>query len=707
MGGKEKFREIIYLNKKSSNNHSYKISGSNHYICRKCNTINTIDNLETSLEKNNRKNKCICCGKQLTNEKQHIFLHQNRTTGTFYTDWEADCVIVSYYPDTDVLSIRVQEIKYAGKSGCKAVCQKRYTTGIFNYKKKQIYTFSNNKVSNVTFKHLKDNILLTFDIISVIKYKVTNSFTPYKIKGAVIRAIAYKYDINAEELSKKSERLLQKLIIENAIYYACNVVNGEIICNTDITYELNRYNSSLIKELRKTPNVSEEDVLNFKEFIKRKCINPYNKNQVIPESEAGVLRQNRSVYSKNLNIFKKYIAKFPNYPKKDITKGGSFIVMNRSLFNKYVDIFPEELAFYFIDKWNDPKDLKFENNKEQYSINEYLVQCNDILKKYMEYYKLPDKNSKNYLEKLFKACRCPMTKTNKKLFMQDPIYIFLYNMYQDAGFINPDCLRRMVNVNITMMSQRSLNSFDTPIVQIFNEYSLKIIKKIIEYRGEVVFAADFEKMLNTASSELHKFVDAIEMLDAMDKHFPEDVAIARNGRSLYKLTIKELHDEVSFVSQSLRYKNVELENLYTEENLTVNDDIQVSDKIYHFNLVKNTNEMIQIGQALGICVGTAYRDNAIHKISIIAEITDSENKYLGCIELSPDCKSLRQVKGYHNSYLSGDTAKAMVIWTEKHNLSIKTTDYKNMNLASEDKKYAYGNRDFHNPEADIVLEGIA
>ena len=93
--------------------------------------------------------------------------------------------------------------------------------------------------------------------------------------------------------------------------------------------------------------------------------------------------------------------------------------MNRYLFNKYVDIFPEELAFYFIDKWNAPKDLKFKNNKEQYSINEYLVQCNDILKKYMEYHKLPDKNSKNYLEKLFKACRCPMTKANKKLFMQD------------------------------------------------------------------------------------------------------------------------------------------------------------------------------------------------------------------------------------------------------------------------------------------------
>ena len=150
------------------------------------------------------------------------------------------------------------------------MCQKRYTTGIFNYKKKQIYTFSDNKVSNATFKHLKDNILLTFDIISVIKYKVTNSFTPYKIKGAVIRAIAYKYDINAEELSEKSERLLQKLIIENAIYYACNVVNGKIICNTDIIHELDRYKSSLTKELRRTPNVSEEDVLNFKEFIKRK-----------------------------------------------------------------------------------------------------------------------------------------------------------------------------------------------------------------------------------------------------------------------------------------------------------------------------------------------------------------------------------------------------------------------------------------------------
>lgn len=83
MREKEKFREIIYLNKKGSNNHSYKISGSNHYICRKCNTINTIDNLETSLEKNNRKNKCICCGKQLTNEKQHIFYIKTVLQGHF------------------------------------------------------------------------------------------------------------------------------------------------------------------------------------------------------------------------------------------------------------------------------------------------------------------------------------------------------------------------------------------------------------------------------------------------------------------------------------------------------------------------------------------------------------------------------------------------------------------------------------------------
>lgn len=124
MGEKEKFREIIYLNKKGSNNHSYKISDNNHYIYRKCNAINTIDNLETSLEKNNRKNKCVCCGKQLTNEKQHIFLHQNRTTEVLYTNWETDCVIVSYYPNTDVLGIRVQEIKYAGSLDVKLYVRK-------------------------------------------------------------------------------------------------------------------------------------------------------------------------------------------------------------------------------------------------------------------------------------------------------------------------------------------------------------------------------------------------------------------------------------------------------------------------------------------------------------------------------------------------------------------------------------------------------
>lgn len=702
MGKKEKFREIIYLNKKGSNNHYYQVSGNGHYICRKCNMINTVDNLETFSEGNNRKNKCSCCGKQLTKGK-HIFLHQNCTTEVLYTDWKVDCVVVSYYPDTDVLSIRVQELKYAGKSGCKAVCQKRYTTGIFDYKKKQIYTFNGNKVSNATFKHFNGSLL--FNISSIIKYKVESS-TTNKIKKAAIRAIAYKYDINAEELSEKPERLLQKLIIENAIYYACNVIDGEIVCNTDIIYELNRYKSNLTKELRRTPNIAEEDVLQFKELIKKKCINPYNKKQVISESESGVLRSYNSAYDINLNIFKRYIAKFPNYPKKDVTKGGSFVAMNRFLFNKYVDIFPEELAFYFIDKWNESKDLKFENNNEQYFENEYLVRYNDILKKYLKYHKLPDKNSKNYLEKLFKVCRCPMTKTNKKLFMQEPMYIFLYDMYQDAGFINPDCLRRMVDSSITVMQKSGL--FGSTIVQVFDKYNLKTIKKIIEYRGEVVFAADFEKtLLNTDPSGLNKFIDSIKMLDTITRYYPEETAIARNGRSLYKLPIKELHDEVSFISQSLKYKNIELENLYTEENLTFNDDIQISNKTYHFRLAKNTNEMIQMGQELGICVGTAYRDNAIHKRSVIAGIMDSENKYLGCIELSPDCKSLRQVKGYHNCYLNGDTAKAMIIWVEKHELNIRTTDYKNMVPDSEDKKYAYGNRDFHNPEADIMLEGIA
>lgn len=45
---------------------------------------------------------------------------------------------------------------------------------------------------------------------------------------------------------------------------------------------------------------------------------------MIPESESGILRSYESAHNINLNIFKKYIAKFPNYPKKRCYKRWKF-----------------------------------------------------------------------------------------------------------------------------------------------------------------------------------------------------------------------------------------------------------------------------------------------------------------------------------------------------------------------------------------------
>lgn len=193
------------------------------------------------------------------------------------------------------------------------------------------------------------------------------------------------------------------------------------------------------------------------------------------------------------------------------------------------------------------------------------------------------------------------------------------------------------------------------------------------------------------------------MLEEAENILNENELIARNGKSIYKLTLKEMHDELIFISKKIKIININLESKYSKTDKLLNDTINIDNDSFEVTLVKDTDEMIKIGQQLGICVGTAYRNKAINRACLIAGLKQGDN-YVGCIELSSDAKSINQVKGYHNCYLHGNACKSIKVWKENHKLNVTTDDYENMSEDNNVIKYAYGNRDFQQADLDMLID---
>lgn len=276
-----------------------------------------------------------------------------------------------------------------------------------------------------------------------------------------------------------------------------------------------------------------------------------------------------------------------------------------------------------------------------------------------------------------------MTSYNKKQFFKDFYYIFRYCTFKSIGIKNCDNLQRLSSV--------CNGEFCFP-----NEESITFLKDYLLTRGEKVFTNQI-----CSNTDCYLNDTAKMYLKCKEGFSPEEFA-ARNGKSILSLSLKEMHDELSFLSSKLRTKNVSLEKRYTEENLLLNTDIALEDKIFNIRLAKDTYELIKIGQQLGICVGSAYREAAISKQCIIASVS-LDGKYTACIEINKKGDAVKQIKGWHNSYLIGDTAKAVTEWIAAHKLQIETKDYSLMRPEDNcinKEEFSY---DYHDHQLDEFI----
>lgn len=156
--------------------------------------------------------------------------------------------------------------------------------------------------------------------------------------------------------------------------------------------------------------------------------------------------------------------------------------------------------------------------------------------------------------------------------------------------------------------------------------------------------------------------------------------IAENGTPINKMkfNIKRIHDELSKLVYKMDHTNVKLQ--YPEKIII---KLEKDYNNYEIKLVKDTYEIVNIGQKMHICVGS-YANSAAKNNCHIMYIKNKETKeYVACIELSKDYKNLYQIKGNRNFYLYGEVAEIATKWLKETKLQIATNDVANF---SKEKK---------------------
>lgn len=132
-------------------------------------------------------------------------------------------------------------------------------------------------------------------------------------------------------------------------------------------------------------------------------------------------------------------------------------------------------------------------------------------------------------------------------------------------------------------------------------------------------------------------------------------------------TIMQTHDKLSLDYRKLQNANITIkheEKAYALERSTDKFDLVFA---------KDTHELIDIGSAMRICVGS-YGDSAIAKRCNIMVVRNKQKQPLVCIELSGDYTSIRQAKYFGNSRLPKEEYDFVMQWAKDHKLKADIYD---------------------------------
>lgn len=185
---------------------------------------------------------------------------------------------------------------------------------------------------------------------------------------------------------------------------------------------------------------------------------------------------------------------------------------------------------------------------------------------------------------------------------------------------------------------------------------------VLEHGGEKKFVKVFTRLSINPWNEYVN--DILRMFYDYQELFSEEILKLLLAQGENKL----VHDLMSEAVTRHKYQNVKLE--YSDHKLRHGRnllDCECSIDGYEFHLVRETDELYEIGGALCNCVAS-YRSDVMHCISAIFYVK-KEGKYLACIEVKEQHKIV-QALGYCNHELCGRLLEYFAYWAYVKGLRI-------------------------------------
>lgn len=145
--------------------------------------------------------------------------------------------------------------------------------------------------------------------------------------------------------------------------------------------------------------------------------------------------------------------------------------------------------------------------------------------------------------------------------------------------------------------------------------------------------------------------------------------IATDAEPLFQRDIRHLHDELIKI-QNKGARRLAVNETYEWKGEKY-EGLNASKAGYSFHLAKDSQELINVGNELNICVGgEGYDRNCRDRSAPIVLMTKADGAYVACIELNKNCDRIAQFKAYQNTALTGQKAIAAATeWMEDNGIA--------------------------------------
>ena len=322
--------------------------------------------------------------------------------------------------------------------------------------------------------------------------------------------------------------------------------------------------------------------------------------------------------------------------------------------------------------------------EDKEKLNIYYRGNQIFLSKYFNYIKKESKEGRDAFFK--KADVLPHTKKARQLINKSLAYAFIYKRITEYGFKNLDLFYQICDFD-----EKNTGDIKKLLRVCFSFSAKRFFKNYLKYSSEKKILMDIK---NTNPGIIN---DTIMMYNKIYRRGCSKLLVTAGGKSLFKLSIMEIHDEISRINNRLvedKHLDVALSNKKQKElsnTYTYNDDE------YEFSIVTENLKLIEIGQVMNICVGSYGSKVNNHNCNIVS-VVKNKNTYAACIELDGSGKSICQAKGYRNNYLHENTHHVVTQWIADHKLQIQTEDLTNVLKSVTNQK----EHDYHHKEVGEV-----